>query len=161
MNPKRLWLIPLVAGTWSLGTPAEARARRTLGIVPAHAPAPPQVDDPTMSMDERRRILAEGDRPEFLLAMPYTSSGRHFATRWYDERGQVYRSREVAMVLRTADNGNIDHHLQWRQSFLLTTVPTFGVGLLLAGDQLGLGVQHYNYQQAAAVRTKADSAPEN
>ncbi len=91
--------------------------------------------------------------------MPYTRSGRHFATRWYDERGQVYRSREVAMVLRTADNANIAHHLLWRQWFILSSVGTFGAGLLFAGDQLGLGVQHYNYQQAAAVRITAVSTP--
>jgi hypothetical protein len=114
-----------------------------------------------MSLDERKRLLAQGDRPELLLSMPYTNSGRHFATRWYDERGQVYRSREVAMVLRSAHNPNIDHHLQWRQWFILSTAGTFGAGLLLAGDQLGLGVQYYNYQQAAAVRTTADPAPED
>ena len=160
MNPQRLWLAPLMALGWTLATPADARTRRSLGIVPAHAPAPPQSDEPSLSMDERRKRLAEGDRPELLLAMPYTSSGRHFATRWYDERGQVYRSREVAMVLRTAENPNIDHHLQWRQWFVLSSFGSFGAGLLLAGDQLGLGVQHYNYQQAAAVRTTAKSAPE-
>ena len=91
--------------------------------------------------------------------MPYTRSGRHFATRWYDERGRVYRSREVAMVLRTADNANIDHHLLWRQWFILASVGTFGAGLLFAGEQLGLGVQHDNDQQAAAVRTTALSIP--
>ena len=133
-----------------------AQAGRNLGIEPAHAPTPPHTDIPTMSMNERRQAIAEGDLPELLLAKPYPKSGRHFATRWYDERGQVYRSREVAMVLRAAENANINHHILWRQVCVLATPSSFGASLLLAGDQLSLGVQHYNLQQAASVRSDSD-----
>ncbi len=63
------------------------------------------------------------------------------------------------MMLRTADNANIDHHQLWRQWFILSSVGTFGAGLFSAGDLLRLGVQHHNDQQAAAVRTTARSTP--
>ncbi len=63
MDAKSRRLIALLVCVGITGSSAEARTRRSLGIVPAHAPAPPQVEVPTMSMDERRRLLAEGDRP--------------------------------------------------------------------------------------------------
>ena len=49
---------------------------------------------------------------------------------------------------------NIDHHMAWRQRFVAVgAIPLlFGTPLLLAGDQLALGVETYNYVQANAVR---------
>ena len=118
----------------------------------------PTTTVPTLSMDARRKAIAEGELPEMLIAMPYKSSGRHFATRWYDEKGNVYRSREAAMIVRAIEDPNVDHRLQWRQWFVLASPAGFGTPLLLAGDQLGLAVQHYNYHQAAAVRAASGDA---
>jgi len=147
----------LLAST-SMGATAEAG--RHLGIPPEAAPAPPTDKTPTMSLNQRRRKVADGDLPEMLLPVPYTASGWHFSTRWYDENGQVYRSREVAMVLRAAEAPQVDHHLQWRQYLVAASVlpVTFGLPLLAAGDQLALGVENFNYHQAAAVRKTTATA---
>ena len=151
-------LVSAVIATVVVGTAlssAPAQAKRHLGIAPEAAPPPPAAGYPTMSLNDRRRAVAEGDLPEFLLPVTYRRGGLHFATRWYDERGQLYRSREVAMVLRAAEDPNVDHHIAWRQRFVAVgAIPLFfGTPLLLAGDQLALGVETYNYRQAAAVRS--------
>jgi hypothetical protein len=141
----------------SAATPGSAHAGRFLGISPEQAPAAPTATEPTMSISERRKAVIEGDLPEFLLPVTYPDGGLHFSRRWYDDRGQVYRSREVAIVLRSVGNPNVDHHLKWRQVFVAASATPFlaGTPLLLAGDQLALGVENYNYQRAQDIRATA------
>jgi len=158
MSMRRLVLAFVAVTVVGLGLPGIASAEpvRSLGVTVSDAPSPPAFDSPSMSLEDRRRAIADGDLPEVLLPMSF-NRGRHFDTRWYDERGQVYRSREVAMVLRAVENPEIDHHMEWRQRMVgLAVVPVlFGTPLLFAGDQLSLGVENYNIHRAAQIRKAA------
>ena len=128
-------------------------------------PDRPESRRPTAKYSERVDALKRGEGPRRLIPFNINRHAHRSVARYYDENGDVYRKREVRVLLRAHEASA--RHMQlrdrhqrvsdaWSVTWIATTVPLAPVSWVfvfpasdharLAADNFELALADYNYR---------------